>query len=240
MRGIYKIAEHVVEFISIYEDVHLLCKDYQSKQAPDFTISIAREDINYEKSQIVEKDSNYYSDGYIETLAVYRKLTEKLIDDNILLIHGSAIALDGVAYLFTAKSGTGKSTHTRLWRQYFGKRAEMMNDDKPLLKIEEDKVIVFGTPWSGKHKLSANISVPLHAICFLNRRSYNIIDHIDKKQVLPLLLQHTYRPRDAELLSKTLSLLDKLVHCVEFYSLFCNQDLDAASVSYEGMCRKER
>ncbi len=240
MRGIYKIAEHVVEFISIYEDVHLLCKDYQSKQAPDFTISITREDINYEKSQIVEKDSNYYADGYIETLAVYRKLTEKLIDDDILLIHGSAIALDGVAYLFTAKSGTGKSTHTRLWRQYFGKRAEMINDDKPLLKIEEDKVIVFGTPWSGKHKLSANISVPLHAICFLNRGSYNIIDHIDKKQVLPLLLQHTYRPRGAELLSKTLSLLDKLVHCVEFYSLFCNQDLDAASVSYEGMCRKER
>ena len=240
MRGIYKIAEHIVEFISLYEDVHLLCKDYQSEQIPDFTIRITRKDIDNEKSQIAENVLNNYSEEYLETLAVYRKLAEKLIDDNILLIHGSAIALDGVAYLFTAKSGTGKSTHTRLWRQYFGNRVEMINDDKPLLKIEEDKVIVYGTPWSGKHKLGANISAPLHAVCFLNRGNKNIINPVDKKKVLPLLLQHTYRPKNTKMLSKTLTLLDKLVHNIEFYSLYCNQDLEAAAVSYEGMCKKER
>ena len=58
-----------------------------------------------------------YSDIYLETMAVYRKIEDKLLDYDTILFHGSAVAVDGVGYLFTAKSGTGKSTHTRLWRE---------------------------------------------------------------------------------------------------------------------------
>ncbi len=89
-----------------------------------------------------------------------------------VLFHGSALAIDGDGYLFTAKSGTGKSTHTRLWRERFGDRVVMINDDKPLLHIDAGSVIAYGTPWNGKHRLGTNASVPLRADCvFSDARS---------------------------------------------------------------------
>ena len=109
------------------------------------------------------------NDEYLETLAVYRKIAEKMIDYDTILFHGSVIAVDGIGYLFTAKSGTGKSTHTRLWRELFGERAVMVNDDKPLIKVSENGIIVYGTPWDGKHRLSTNTFVPLKGICFMSK-----------------------------------------------------------------------
>ena len=99
-----------------------------------------------------------------------------MISYDTILFHGSVIAVDGIGYLFTAKSGTGKSTHTRLWREYFGDRAAMVNDDKPLLKITDSSVIAYGTPYNGKHRLGTNISVPLKAICILTRAADNHIE----------------------------------------------------------------
>ena len=83
--------------------------------------------------------------------------------------------MDGAAYLFTAPSGTGKSTHTRLWREVFGDRVWMINDDKPMLRISENLVTAYGTPWNGKHHISRNASAPLKAIVQLNRGKENII-----------------------------------------------------------------
>ena len=78
--------------------------------------------------------------------------------------------MDGEAYIFTAVSGTGKSTHAMLWREVFGERVRMINDDKPLIRITpEGKAVVYGTPWDGKHHLSKNSAFPLKAICWLTR-----------------------------------------------------------------------
>lgn len=90
----------------------------------------------------------------------------------------SAVALDGQAYLFTAPSGTGKSTHTRLWREVFGERAVMVNDDKPLIQVREDAIYVCGTPWNGKHNLDSNQKVPIKGICLLERGTVNHIETI--------------------------------------------------------------
>ena len=85
----------------------------------------------------------------ISERTIYRKIADALVDDGVILYHGSVIAVDGQGYLFTAKSGTGKSTHTALWRELFGERAVMVNDDKPLLRVKDDQVTVYGTPWNG-------------------------------------------------------------------------------------------
>ena len=136
-------------------------------------------DILYEKEKSRREDIKEgipireFSDAYLETLAVYRKICSCLLDEDILLFHGSVVSVDGIGYLFTAKSGTGKSTHTKYWREYFKDRAIMINDDKPLLEIKEDRVNVYGTPWDGKHRLSCNTCVPLKAICILNRGQDN-------------------------------------------------------------------
>ena len=156
-----------------------------------------------------------------------------MLDFDTVLFHGSVIAVDGVGYLFTAKSGTGKSTHTRLWREYFGERAVMVNDDKPLLHIA-DTVTAYGTPYNGKHRLGTNTSVPLKAICILTRAENNHIEPITREQYT-MLLQQVYRPADMLKMVKTLELVDRLADGVKLYRLGCNMDISAAKVAYEGM-----
>ena len=106
-------------------------------------------------------------DDYLETLAVCRRIAERMPEHDTFLFYGSCIAVDGAGYVFTAKSGTGKSTHTRLWREMLGVRAVMVNDDKPLIRIADDGSVIYDPPWDCNHHLSHNIAVPLKAICIL-------------------------------------------------------------------------
>lgn len=145
------------------------------------------------------------------------------------------IAVDGIGYLFTAKSGVGKSTHTRLWREQFGDRAVMINDDKPLLRITAEGVTAYGTPWNGKHHLSTNTAVPLKAVCVLGRGGINHIEPADKKDVYPLLCQQSYRASDPAGMLLTLKLIEQLCSAVPLYRLSCNMDPEAALVAYQGM-----
>ena len=237
----YKIAERVVEINSLYEKVHNYCRDYETDETADFSVSITPDDIVYEKQKT---DSEYayeglplpnFSDALLEETAVYRKIGEKMPDYDTIIFHGSVIAVEGQGFLFTAKSGTGKSTHTRLWREYLGEKAVMVNDDKPMLKITDNGVIAYGTPYNGKHHLGCNMSVPLKAICILTRGEKNSIVRIDKKEAYAMLLQQVYRPNDPVQMAKTLKLLDKMAENVGLYNLACNMDIEAAKVAYNGM-----
>lgn len=237
----YKIADKVIEVSSIYEDVHEYCKDYATNDQPDFSVTITPEDIAAEKQK---SDSEYayeglpapnFPDALLEETAVYRKIAEIMPGYDTFVFHGSVIAVDGVGYLFTAKSGTGKSTHTRLWREYFGERAVMVNDDKPMLKVTGNGVIAYGTPYNGKHRLGTNIAVPLKAICILTRGEENSIIRIDKSEAYPMLVQQVYRPQNSMQLMKTLDLVDTMAESVKLYKLVCNMEIEAAKIAFEGM-----
>lgn len=241
MQNRYKIADKVVEINSIYEEVHKYCSDYLTDEPADYSVTTTQTDIDFERDKSAHEDeiegipTRQFSDGYLEELAVYRKIAEQMINYDTVLFHGSVIAMDGVGYLFTAKSGTGKSTHTRLWREYFGERAVMVNDDKPLLKITDSGVTVYGTPYNGKHRLGTNTSVPLKAICILTRSADNHIEPITREQAYTMLLQQVYRPANMLKMTKTLELVDRLADSVKLYHLGCNMDISAAQVAYEGM-----
>lgn len=239
--GKYKIADKVIEVNSIYEKVHEYCKDYLTDGSMDFSVCITPEDIVKEK---VKSNSEYayegkkspnFSDALLEETAVYRKIAEKMPKYDTFVFHGSVIAVDGQGFLFTAKSGTGKSTHTRLWREYFGDKAVMVNDDKPMLKITDNGVIAYGTPYNGKHHIGCNMSVPLKAICLLTRGEKNSIVRIDKSEAYAMLLQQVYRPQDPLQMAKTLKLVDRLAANTELYRLACNMDIEAAEVAYNAM-----
>ena len=208
-----------------------MCQFYLTDSSAQWTVQVSQQDIDLERSRA---DRPGYSDAYLETLAVYRKIAERMPAYDTFLFHGSAIAVDGAAYIFTAKSGTGKSTHARLWREMLGERAVMVNDDKPLIRVHPDgAATVYGTPWDGKHRLSSNIAVPVRAICILERAQENRIREISKAEALPMLLQQTYRPADPAALAKTLTLIDRLK--VKLYRLGCNMEKEAAEVSYNAM-----
>ena len=231
IKGRYEFAGKVVEVNSLYEKVHDYCADYKTDAPADFEVVISGEDIEYEK---VHAEREGYAAGYLEELAVYRKISEKMPSYDTILFHGSVVAVDGEAYMFTAASGTGKSTHAALWREYFGDRAVMVNDDKPLLHIG-DVVTAFGTPYDGKHRLSNKIAVPLKAICILTRAPENSIVPVTKSEAYPMLIQQAYLPNDVFALRKTLTLVDKLAGSVGLFKLGCNMDVEAAKVAYEGM-----
>lgn len=237
------LAGQVIGVSALHDETRVFCRDYLTDAPPSFHVDITPGDIAFEREKsrreaVMEgRTPTAYSEDYLETLAVYRKIAVELLNRDTLLFHGSAIAVDGAAYLFTAKSGTGKSTHTRLWQKRFGSRAVMINDDKPLLRLEGDTVTVYGTPWDGKHHRSANIACPLKAICILTRGEQNHIDPLDKKAALPMLCQQSYRPNDPAALQKTLSLVSRLGSSVKLYQLACNMEPKAAQVAYDGMNR---
>ncbi|MBR4628175.1 MAG: hypothetical protein IKO47_10845 [Ruminococcus sp.] len=237
----YKIAGKVVEISSLLNDVHDYCADYLTDEPADYSVVTSMDDIVFEREKSAHENElegrpvHYYPDGYLEELAVYRKIADKMLDYDTILFHGSVIAVDGQGYLFTAKSGTGKSTHTSLWMKYFGDKAVMVNDDKPLLAVTEEGVTAYGTPYNGKHRRGANISVPLKAICILTRAENNSIAPVLPIQVYPLLIQQVNRPADPLKMQKTLELVDRLSEKTKLYKLGCNMDISAAVTAYEGM-----
>ena len=241
-QGIYKIADVVVEICSRYPDVQKLCADYRWEGRPELTVTTGQQHIAFEKEKYLREcqveglSPCNMTEGILETTAVYRQITDyMMIHRSTFLFHGSAVAVDGQAYLFTATSGTGKSTHTRLWRQMLGDRAIMVNDDKPLIRITPEEVRIYGTPWDGKHHLSTNLSVPLKAICILQRGEENEIHPITSKEMLPMLLQQSHHPSSPAGYALYLSALDSLARQVKFYRLHCNMAPEAAEVSFRAM-----
>lgn len=236
MKGRYRIAEHIVEILSLYEYVHRQCVNYRYTGIGQTAVRIvtAQSDLDFEREKSQEKDA---SDDYLESLAVYRKFAQEILNDGFILVHASAIAVDGQAYLFMAGSGIGKSTHTKLWMDYFGDRAFMVNDDKPIIKVGvcPNPAVVLGTPWDGKHRRSTNAAVPLKAICLLKRWDQNSIVKVSADQAYPQILQHCLRQKNHTKMELTLNLLDQLTDQSPLYQLYCNMEQSAVTTAYWGM-----
>ena len=232
MKSTYKFADTVVSVSYETDYITKQCAKYVSDENPEIEIEVTGEDVEYERSKA---DFDGYSYGYLESLAFYRKFCSYIVNKDIILFHSSAIALDGKAYLFAAPSGTGKSTHTRLWREAFGERAITVNDDKPLVKVENGKLTVYGTPWDGKHRLSSNIAVPVAGICFLARGKENSIKRLAPMEALPEFLSQTFRPLSEDGVSKMFGLVIKATTETPVWKLECNISEDAVRVAYEGM-----
>ena len=209
--------------------------------AAQFAVSVTPEALEKERAAASAMARKYpYLFGpldgpELEGLSVYHQIAEGLINYDALVFHGSAVALDGEGYVFTAPSGTGKSTHTRLWRRQFGPRAVMVNDDRPVLKFEGDRVLVCGTPWMGKARLGENITVPLRGLCVLERGAENRIRSLTLAEAYPKLLRQSYQAGTEHYQRRLLALLDELTRRVELYRMECNMDPSAALVAWQGM-----
>ncbi len=232
----YTFAHKNIAVHSLYPEVHAYCSAYETDSPPDFTITTSPQDINFER----EHSTGTHSDGWLEVTAVYRKIAERMPLYDAFLIHGSVLSVDGAGYMFTAPSGTGKSTHSRLWREYLAGRVVMINDDKPLVHIHDRTAEVFGTPYCGKEGLNTRTSAPLKAICIIERAEENHIHSLTFREAYPDIFRQTYRPHDRAALAKTLGLLDRLGELVKFYRLGCNMTINAAELAYNTMKGEEK
>ena len=169
---------------------------------------------------------------YMATGVVFYK---HLQEHNGLKLHSSAVVVDGKAYLFSADSGTGKSTHTQIWLKLFGDRAYILNDDKPAIRREEDGWYAYGTPWSGKYDISVNARIPIGGIAMIERAEGNEITPFSGKEAIRRVLGQINWVKGPQYRIKQMELLDHLFREVPVWKLKCNMEDEAAIVSYEAM-----
>lgn len=243
---IVELAGVTAQVLCRFPENEVFLRDYSSDGHPAFTIApddadLAQMQADFDRTDEAEGIPKHKrTDGFLENNAIHSMLAERLVWENVLLMHGSALCMDGEAYIFTAKSGTGKSTHARLWREVFGDRVWMINDDKPMLRIGETGVRVYGTPWDGKHHLSRNASAKLKAIVNLTRDESNHIAPMSRADAFPVLMKQCYGSRNPATMARVIELEKQLLDAVDFYTLGCNMEPEAALTSWEGIHSPER
>ena len=146
-------------------------------------------------------------------------------------LHGSCIVYKGKAVLFLGESGTGKSTHTRLWRENIA-GSKLLNDDSPIVRYEEGGVWVYGSPWSGKTPCYKAERYPLAGCVRLSQAPYNKIRRLNTLQAYAAL--HPSAPPafayEEELYCGVCSLLEKMVSSIPVYHLECLPDAEAVKL----------
>ena len=161
-----RIAELNICIENKYDYLEKLCREYtiEKPENVDMTVSVSDEQIAQEMS-IAETE---VTAGYAEGVCAYREICKRLpVEFGAYLFHSAVIEYGGDGFAFAAKSGTGKSTHIKLWRRRFGEGVHVVNGDKPILRFENGKLYAYGTPWCGKEGWQTNTRVPLKALCFL-------------------------------------------------------------------------
>lgn len=225
------LAGQTIAVHAQYPFARRFCKDYLTDDlAAVIEASASPEEIRRDMA-----DSAVASEPYAETLGIYRAIAEQLPRFDTFLIHGAAISCGDRAYLFTAPSGTGKSTHIRLWKRYLGERVDIVNGDKPLLRLRDGQVDVCATPWAGKERWQKNRIVPLGGVCLLHRGAENRIRSVAPGDHLDELMRQVYRPARPEALAATLRLLDEVLRRVPLYLLECDISEQAVRTSFEAM-----
>lgn len=229
-----ELAGLVIDIKEPGEYTKNMCKDYlyNGEKLPDIIIENDENAINKEREIYPDAPADY-----LQNICIYRQICKRTVDFGAMLIHSAAISVDNEGYLFTALSGTGKTTHVNLWLNKFKDRAQIVNGDKPIVREVDGKFHVFGTPWCGKEGINNNIHVPIKGICILQRGSENSIKKISHTEAVTELMGQTSRPSSAPGMIALLDIMDKLITTVPVYRLSCNMNPDAADVSYNEMCK---
>lgn len=221
-----KLADFNIHIDNKYEHIEKMCKNYLFEGEADLVVSVTESEIRREETEeITDK-------GYLETLAVYRKIAEWLPRQNAFLMHGAVMDIDGVGVALLAKSGVGKTTHMRNLKRLLGERLKVVNGDKPLIRLVDGELFAYGTPWSGKERLNNNMKTPLKKIFFVERAKESECIAYDG-DILKALLPQIYRPADTKAFVKTLELVDEVIKKTEFYLAKCTPDEASANATYE-------
>lgn len=229
-----RIADLNFRIENKYEHIKNMCRDYiVSDDEYDLYINPTEEEIANEGTV------GEFSMAYYESLAVYRKIAEWLPSHDGFLMHGVLFEVDGRGILLCARSGVGKSTHMALWKQLLGDGCRVINGDKPLIRITDDKVYAYGTPWCGKEGINLNAKTILTDICFIERNETNITEKFTDNDIIPRLFKQIYLPKaDGIQKLKVLDLAGKVMESVSFWKIRCNKDIEAARVAYEALFKE--
>ena len=230
-----KIANTVFEVNAFNESTKEYCKDFLCDEEAKYVITLTKEDLENELH--IQEDGKVYANEEIS--ALYRKIADLFIEDNIVVMHGSSFKVGDYAFIVTARSGVGKSTHVNLLNKLLGNEFSYINDDKPLLEVNDHSLMLYSSPWNGKERRGNNTKAPLKAVIFLNRGNNTYQKLNNNQEVYFRLLSQIYLPRDKSKREKALKIIDILLKRVNFYEINVNMDISSASMTYERIIKNE-
>lgn len=226
-----QIADLLVE-VPTAGDMFPRCKDYLTLADGNADIKICAEEYRFHVWHRLDENGVCYMESGIQFYT-------QLVAFEGMMLHASAVELEGKAYLFSGPCGMGKSTHTHLWQQTFGGTAQVFNDDKPALRRIEGKWYAYGTPWCGKDGINQNRKVPLAGICFLKQAEENCIRQLSQTEAMIKVISQTRKKfKEAEQAELMLGHVEKLVREIPIFELQNRPEPEAARLSYETMRHK--
>ena len=230
-----KIANIVLLINAFNETTKRYCRDFLVDEKHDYEITMKEEDL---KNEVLEGNNGHV---YVneEISALYRKIADLFVERDIVVFHGSSFKVNNYGFIVTARSGVGKSTHVNNLNQYIGDDFKYINDDKPLVEVN-DNITIYSSPWNGKERRGNNASAPLKAVFFLNRGIENTYKPIiNKEEIYIRLLSQIYLPKEKSKREKALKIIDILLKKINFYEINVTKDIESAKMTYEEIIKNE-
>lgn len=237
---VVELAGVPIRVEALFETTRDYCADYLTDAEPREHIVLTQGNIDAERDLAARRNRRdglpvrQHSDAYLETLALYREAADVLLAYDTVVFHGVVMGLDGAAYILTAPSGTGKSTHASYWlSQVPG--SYVLNGDKPLLAVREGEVRAYGTPWRGKERIGVPGSLPVAGVCIIERAKEDFIERLEPREALPVLIQQTHRPATTDGLVKGVEIAGRIGEMVPLWRLGATLSEHSAIVSSQAM-----
>lgn len=198
---------------------------YDLLKAPDNYCAAIEFDENVRTAKAMLTDISVYG-GMSTDVRSFNMLGDIfkyfILKNDGIVLHASCIKYKNSGIAFSAPPGTGKSTHTGLWKKCFPDDVTILNDDSPAIKLDSYIPGIYGTPWSGKTDINKNDSAPLEAIVLLEQAPENSITALSADEALFSILQEVARPVFPEFMNRTLTAVEKLLVNTNVYRLKCN------------------
>ncbi len=218
MLTVCRLADLAVGFIHKASFLPRFYHAFLCEGAPDITLSVTDEEIKAEAA-VEGSPMGEERFGYLEAVALYRKLCLTLPRFYGFMLHSSFFTLCGVGIAISADCGVGKTTATKNIKAAYPKDLRVINGDKPLFRRRDEGFIGYGTPFCGKERLGAADAAPLSALCFLERGERDAVLPLSPEEAFPKLYGAILPPRDPALLPRLLEEINRLLTSVKLYRL---------------------
>lgn len=234
-----KFANFFVEINPLYDYTKKMIKYFETDEVPTsqvITLGEKFSDDDYKKYNSLHPEVPV---DVAEHIFLATELFRKILKYNAIMVHSSAIKYNDKCYLFSADSGVGKSTHTALWHKVYGDKVQIINDDKPIIRLENNKLIVYGSPFAGGTMKFQNDSAVLGAIVFLERSENNSIEELSPQKAMRYLFKETMRRIDKNKMNDSLNMINVILENCKFYKLKCNMDKSSAILSHDTIVKED-
>lgn len=232
---LFSVAGLNVRVNNLYPETEEKCAAYKiaPDSAYDLSIGMTPEQIRAAQEFMKKTCREELSPGKAEAEFIHMDLYRQLFEFDAFRMHGVAIEKGGNAYIFTAPSGYGKTTHASLWEKAFDD-ARIINGDNPIMRLRDGVFYAYGSPFCGKEGYNVNTCAPLKGICYLQRSKENRIERMEPTMAFGQLM-HEYEAYAHRQMEQAIKICSQLVEQVSVYRLFCNREMEAARIAFEGM-----